>query len=164
MGTDCPGRWWMLWSWKHAKSGGMGLWAIWSRRRCPCSLQGSWTRWPLKILSSSNKSMISASRIASKFYNGCPEIEELLGSRFLKMLHPNDMLSVTESLLKGRRKIQFPWSEFLCLDHKAFYSASFCFCIRHDRCQMPILTWLWLIFIADSSHLLAEAKTAEKKM
>lgn len=82
LGTDCPERWWVLCFWKHARSGGIGLWAIWSGWRCPCSLQGSCTRWPLKIPSSSNYSMISAGWIASVFYNGSPETEELLGSIF----------------------------------------------------------------------------------
>lgn len=164
MGTDCPERWWMVCSWKHGRSGGMGLWAMWSPWRCPCLLQGGWTRRPWNILSSSNYSMIPPSWIANKFYNGCPEIEELSGSRFLKMIHLNNMLYVTKSLLKGKGKVWFPWPEVLCLDHKAFYSASFHFCIRHGRCQMPILMLLWLIFIANPSHLLAEAKTAEKKL
>lgn len=72
------------------------------------------------------------------------------------------MCFVTESLLKGKGKIQFPWSEVLCRDHKAFYSASFHLCIRYGQCQMPILTQLWLMFIADPSRLLAEAKTAKE--
>lgn len=34
------------------------LWAQHGACRCPGSLQGSWTRWPLKLPSNSNKSMI----------------------------------------------------------------------------------------------------------
>ena len=34
------------------------LWATWSSWRCPCSLQGGWARWPLKVPSSPNYSMI----------------------------------------------------------------------------------------------------------
>lgn len=49
--------------------------------------------------------MIPPSWIANKFYNGCPEIEELSGSRFLKMIHLNNMLYVTKSLLKGKGKV-----------------------------------------------------------
>ena len=35
-----------------------GLWATWCSCRCPWSLQGSWTRWPLRVPSNSNDSMI----------------------------------------------------------------------------------------------------------
>ena len=35
-----------------------GLWAAWSSCRCPCSLQESWTRWPLRVPSNSNDSVI----------------------------------------------------------------------------------------------------------
>lgn len=52
--------------------------------------------------------MISTGWIASRFYSGCPEIEELLGSRFLKIINLNGMLYVTESLLKGKGNIQLP--------------------------------------------------------
>ena len=50
--------WWMACLWRHSRSGWMGLWAILSSCRCPCSLQGSWIRWPLRIPSNSNDSMI----------------------------------------------------------------------------------------------------------
>ena len=45
-------------SWKHSRSGWMGLWAIWSSRRCPCSVRGGWTRWHLKIPSNPNYSTV----------------------------------------------------------------------------------------------------------
>jgi len=35
-----------------------GVWVTHSSWRCPCSLQGSWTRWPLKVPSSPNYSII----------------------------------------------------------------------------------------------------------
>ena len=44
--------------WKHSRSGWTGLWATCSSWRCPCSLQGGWTRWPLKVPSNPNYSMI----------------------------------------------------------------------------------------------------------
>jgi len=44
--------------WKCSRPGWMGLWATWSSWICPCSLQGGWNRWPLKILSNPNHSMI----------------------------------------------------------------------------------------------------------
>ena len=36
----------------------MGVWATWSRWRCPCSLQVGWARWPPKVPSNPNHSMI----------------------------------------------------------------------------------------------------------
>ena len=30
----------------------------WLSCKCPCSFQGSWTRWPLRVLSNTNKSVI----------------------------------------------------------------------------------------------------------
>ena len=36
----------------------MELWETWSSGRCPCSLQAGWTRWPLKVPSNPNHSMI----------------------------------------------------------------------------------------------------------
>ena len=34
--------------------------------RCPCALQGSWTRWPLKVLSNSNRSMINSDTLSQR--------------------------------------------------------------------------------------------------
>jgi len=36
----------------------MRLWATWPSWRCPCSLQRGWTKWPLKVPSKPNYSMI----------------------------------------------------------------------------------------------------------
>ena len=45
-------------SWKCSRSGWTGLWATWSTWRCSCSLQTGWTRWPSKVPSNPNLSMI----------------------------------------------------------------------------------------------------------
>lgn len=94
------------------------------------------------------------------------KLEELLCSVFLKKkINLNDMLHVTEPLLKGKDKILFPQAEVLCLDHKAFFSSTFppLHQTRQDSsCQMPVLTQLSCIFVADPARLLAEARTAEK--
>ena len=50
--------WWMSSPWRLSRSGWTKLWATWSSWGCLCSLQGSWTRWPLKVPSNSNDSMI----------------------------------------------------------------------------------------------------------
>jgi len=55
----CQERCWVPHPWRHSRPGWTELWATWSSCRCPCSLQGSWTRWPLKVPSNSNDSMIS---------------------------------------------------------------------------------------------------------
>jgi len=57
-GTGCPERCWMPHPWRHSHSGWMGPWPTWCSCRCACSMQGSWTRWPLKVPSNSNDSMI----------------------------------------------------------------------------------------------------------
>ena len=44
--------------WRHSRSGWTGLWATRSSWRQPYSLQGGWTRWPLKVPSNSNYSVI----------------------------------------------------------------------------------------------------------
>ena len=44
--------------WKHSRPGWTALWATWSSGRCLCLLQGGWTRWPLKVASNPNYSMI----------------------------------------------------------------------------------------------------------
>ena len=44
--------------WKNSRPGWTGLWATWSGWRYPCSLQEGWTRWPLKVPSKQNYSMI----------------------------------------------------------------------------------------------------------
>ena len=44
--------------WKRSRSGWTGLWATCWSWRCPCLLQGGWTRWPLKVASNTNHSMI----------------------------------------------------------------------------------------------------------
>lgn len=44
--------------WKYSGSDWTRFWAIWSSWRSPCSLQGGWAKWPLKVLSKPNYSMI----------------------------------------------------------------------------------------------------------
>ena len=44
--------------WKHSRSGWTGLWATWSNGRSSRSLQRGWTRWPSKVPSNPNHSMI----------------------------------------------------------------------------------------------------------
>lgn len=46
--------------WKCWSSGWTGLWAAWSAERCPCPWQKGWMFWSLKILSSTNPSVIQA--------------------------------------------------------------------------------------------------------
>ena len=51
-------------------------WATWSSWRCPCSLLGGWTRWPLKVPSKPNYSMIvrlNSNRITFWNYSKCEE-------------------------------------------------------------------------------------------
>ena len=44
--------------WRQSRSRWTELWATWCSCRCPCSLQGIWTRWPLRVPSNSNNSMV----------------------------------------------------------------------------------------------------------
>ena len=57
-GTCRPEWWCMPSSWRHSRSGWMGLWANWSSCRCPCLLQESRTTLPLSVPSNPNYSMI----------------------------------------------------------------------------------------------------------
>ena len=54
----CPERWWMPCPWGHSWLDWMGLWVIWCSWRCLCSLQWSWTKWPLRVSSNLNDSVI----------------------------------------------------------------------------------------------------------
>ena len=42
-----------------------------SLTRCPSSLQGSWAKWPLKVPSNSNNSMVQALAVLSQYIEAC---------------------------------------------------------------------------------------------
>ena len=82
-GTGCPERLLMPHPWKHSRSSWTGLWATWSSWRCPCLLQGGWTRWPLKVTSNPNHSVI----LSSVFMWLNQALRALLSSAFHRHLH-----------------------------------------------------------------------------
>ena len=57
-GTGYPEKLWMPPPRKCSRLGWVRLWETWSSRRFPCSWQEDWTRWPLKVPSNSNYSVI----------------------------------------------------------------------------------------------------------
>ena len=90
-GTGCPERCFMPPPWKHSRPGWTGLWATWSSWRCPCSLQGGWTRWPLKVPSNPNYSMILwfYNSMVLRFYDSSTEL-------LLPFLHLTVFLLITK--------------------------------------------------------------------
>ena len=83
-----------------------GHWAPWLSCRHPCSLQGSWTRWPLRVPSNSNDSVILW------FYDCWFATEQRRGEENLVSLDPTlpsrHLLNSRNRLYRGTEKSSIP--------------------------------------------------------